>query len=119
MGLHEEAEKATTFSLQCGDLADSVYASAAATLSQFSGRKKNFSEALYWANESLSKAPNQIYGLSLKAHSLLYMGRKAEAAEVFAQALKKLKDTPHIPKAGFDIDISESVLLKGLEEARK
>ena len=117
MQLRDEAESATRFAIQCGNLSGSVYASAAATLSQFCGQKKNYEEALYWANESLSKAPEQAYGLSLKAHSLLYMGRKQEAKEVFLLALEKIKSNAQMPKSGFDIDISEETLLKGLQQA--
>jgi len=119
MGIFAEAENATRFAIQCGDLSGSVYASAAATLSQFNGRKKNYEEALHWANESLSKAPNQVYGLSLKAHSLLYLGRKKEAEEIFLQALEKIKLNPQMPRSGFDIDISEEVLKKGLGMAKE
>ena len=119
MGIAEEAENATRFAIQCGDLSGSVYASAAATLSQLSGRKKNFEEALHWANESLSKVPNQLFGLSLKAHSLLYLNRKKEAEEVFLQAIETVKRNPQMPRSGFDIDISEEVLLKGLAASRQ
>jgi hypothetical protein len=46
MELYKEAEEAILFAIRCGDLKKSVYSSAAATLSQFNGRKKNFQEAL-------------------------------------------------------------------------
>ena len=119
MGMATEAENATRFAIECGNLSDSVYASAAATLAQFTGRKKNFAEALHWSNESLSKAPNQLYGLSLKAHALLYLGRKKEAEPVFIEALNFSKSNPSMPKTGFDIEVSEDILLKGLAESRK
>jgi glycosyltransferase involved in cell wall biosynthesis len=121
MGLEKEAEDATIFAIKCGNLSNSVYASAAATLSQFRGRQKDYEKSLYWAEESLTKAPNQLYGLSLKAHSLLYLGRKKEAEPVFTEAinLSKSLTKSSIPKTGVDIDISEEVLLKGLNESRK
>ncbi|MDR0926946.1 MAG: glycosyltransferase [Ignavibacteria bacterium] len=118
MELWQEAEDATLFAIKCGSLADSVYASATATLSQFSGRKKNFEEALRWANESLSKVPNQLFGLSLKAHSLLYMCRFAEAEVAFKEALSLFTLKERMPRSGFDIDISEELLNKGLAAAR-
>lgn len=118
MQLYKEAEDATLFAINCGDLSDSVYASAAASLSQFCGRRKDFNEALKWADAALSKTPEQVFALSLKAHSLLYIGRKKEAEAVFLQALEKIKHRKIMPHSGFDIDISEEILLKGLKEAR-
>jgi tetratricopeptide (TPR) repeat protein len=119
MGLNDEAQQATEFAISCGDLANSVYSSAAATLSQFYGRKKNYEQALHWAEVSLEKAPNQLFGLSLKAHSLLYLGRKQEAEEIFLLALEKENHSSQMPKSGFDIDISKETLLNGLSLSRK
>ncbi len=117
MRLFEQAEEATLFAIKCGNLSDSVYASAAAMLSQLAGIKKNYSESLKWADETLSKVPKQLFGLSLKAHSLLYLGRKAEAAEYFQKALDVLKSNKSIPQSGFDINISEEALQNGLRQA--
>jgi hypothetical protein len=63
--------------------------------------------------------PNQLYGLSLKAHSLLYLGRKQEAEQVFSQALNFMRQNKEMPRSGFDIDISEDILLKGIAECKK
>jgi glycosyltransferase involved in cell wall biosynthesis len=119
MDLYNEAEDATRFAIRCGDLKGPVLASATASLSQFCGRKKDFVEALYWAEETLKFMPNQLYGLSLKAHSLLYLDRKKEAEQVFLQALDYAKHTNKMPKVGFDIDISEKILLEGLAKSRE
>jgi hypothetical protein len=47
MELFQPAEDAINFAVKCGDLKPSVYASAAAALSQMNGRKKNYELALY------------------------------------------------------------------------
>ena len=118
MQLMEQAEEAIRFAIKCGNLSDSVYASAASTLSQLMGIKKDYNESLYWANETLKIVPKQIYGLSLKAHSLLYLGRKKEAADYFKQALEVIRNNKGIPQTGFDVQISEEILLKGLIESK-
>ena len=119
MELLKEAEDATRFAIKCGDLKGAVLASATASLSQFCGRKKDFSDALYWADETLKIVPNQLYGLSLRAHSLLYLDRKKEAEQAFLLALDYAKHTEKLPKVGFDIDISVELLTSGLEKSRK
>lgn len=119
MGLFEEAENAIRMSIQCGDLSDSIFASATATLAQLTGNKKNFAEALNWADKSLEKAPKQVYAMNLKAYALHYLGRAEEAVEAFREVLKRIKHNKGTPRSGFDIDIPESVVKKGLNEARK
>lgn len=119
MALFDEAEKAIRFAISLGNMSKSIYASATATLSQIVGNQKKFEEALFWAEKSLEKAPNQVYALNLKAYSLLYLGRKSEAEQTFLEVLERLKQKKGVPQSGFDIDIPESIVLKGLEEARK
>lgn len=119
MELLKEAEDATRFAIKCGDLKGAVLASATASLSQFCGKKKEFSEALYWAEETLKIIPKQLYGLSLKAHSLLYLGRKKEAEQSFLEALEYSKNIEKLPKSGFDIIISEKLLTDGLKKSRE
>jgi len=118
MSLFEEAENAIRFALQIGKLSDSVFASAAATLSQLVGNRRQFEEALLWAERSLEKAPSQVYALNLKAFSLLYLDRKNEAEAAFIEVIERLKRKKTVPQSGFDIDIPESVPLQGLEKAR-
>jgi len=119
MELNKEAEDATRFAIKCGDLKEAVLSSATASLSQFCGKRKDFNEALYWAEETLKIVPNQLYGLSLKAHSLLYLGRKKEAEQIFLIALNYAKNTEKLPKSGFDIVISENILLEGLNKSKE
>ncbi|MCL2039779.1 MAG: glycosyltransferase family 2 protein [Bacteroidetes bacterium] len=119
MELFKEAEDATRFAIKCGDLKGAVLASATASLSQFCGKKKEFTEALYWAEETLKIVPKQLYGLSLKAHSLLYLGRKKEAEQAFLIALEYAKNIEKLPKSGFDIVISEKLLTDGLKKSRE
>lgn len=117
MNIKDKAEEAIKFAIKCGNLGNSVYASAASTLSQFAGQKKNYQEALSWAEESLKKAPDQVYGLNLKAHALLYMGRKQEAKKTFEESLKLLDSYKGVPQTGFDIMIDRNVILNGLKQA--
>lgn len=118
MKLYKESEEAVNFAIKCGNLSDSIFASAANTLAHYSGRKRDFEKALEWSIKSLEKAPEQVYGLNLKAFALLNLGRKKEAEIEFEKALKILKGRQGIPKSGFDIQISEDVILKGLAQAR-
>ncbi|MFP4542592.1 MAG: glycosyltransferase [Candidatus Kapaibacterium sp.] len=119
MKLIKEAEDAVRFAINCGNLSNTVYASAAATMAQFAGNKKNFEEALSWAEKSLEKAPGQLYSLSLKAYSLLHLGRAEEAKSQFEQLLELKKQKRGMPKAGFDIEIREEVIHKGLRMAEE
>lgn len=118
MRLKDEAEKAIRFAIESGNLSDSVLASATATLSQLIGNQKKFEEALYWAEKSLEIAPQQIYALNLKAYSLLYLERFSEAAPLFEEVLNRKNKNKSVPRSGFDIDIPEQVILKGLNAAR-
>ncbi|MCX6146568.1 MAG: glycosyltransferase [Candidatus Kapabacteria bacterium] len=117
MNLTQEAEDAIRFAITCGNLSNSVYASAASSLSQFAGKKLQFEEALVWANKSLEKAPDQIYSLSLKAFALLKIGRLNEAKELFEYIIPKSENVSGVPLAGYDIVIDKNILLKGLNEA--
>lgn len=119
MQLNEQAEEAIKFSVQCGNLSDSVYASAAATLAQMTGNKKNFKEALDWANKSLELAPNQVYALNIKGYALLYLKRPDEAKGIFLEVLSRLEQKKYLPQSGFDIVIPEKVVTEGLEKAEK
>lgn len=117
--LMKESQDAIEMSIKCGNLSDSVYASASSTLSQYSGNQRKYEDALYWAEESLSKAPTQIYGLNLKGYALLELNRKSEAKEVFEKAHKLwLSNDSSVPQSGFDIMIDEKVILNGLERAQ-
>lgn len=118
MQLAKEAEEAIKFAIDCGNLSNSVYASAAATLSQLCGNKKEFAEALKWAEESLKIAPDQIYGLNLKAYALLYLGNYSQAEDYFSKALVLKNKVSGVPKSGFDIDIPLDVILHGLNLAK-
>lgn len=117
MNLLKEAEDAIRFAISCGSLSDSVFASAASALSQYSGKKLNFEEALIWADKSLEKAPDQIYSLSLKAFALLKLNRLQESKELFEYIIPKSQNIRGVPLAGFDIIIDKKILEKGLEEA--
>ncbi|TAL68441.1 MAG: glycosyltransferase [Bacteroidetes bacterium] len=119
MKLIDEAEKTIRFSLQLGNLSDSVYASATSTLAQLVGNKKNFDECLYWTEKSLEKAPGQVYALHLKAYALLYLGRFEEAEQLFLEVLNRLNVKKGVPHSGFDIVIPEEIVMKGLNQARE
>lgn len=119
MGLNEEAEKAVRFSIECGNLSSAIYASASATISQMCGNKKNYEEALMWAERSLEKAPGQVYALNLRAYSFLHLGRFSEAEAEFLKVLERMNQKRGVPQSGFDIEIPEKVVQHGLSEARK
>jgi glycosyltransferase involved in cell wall biosynthesis len=116
--LMKESEDAINMAIKCDNLSPSVYASAASTLSQYAGNQKKYKDALHWADESLKKAPKQIYGLNLKGYALLELGKKAEAKELFEQAHQLWKSQQNsVPQSGFDIMIKEEVILNGLRRA--
>ena len=119
MLLIKESKEAIEMAIKCGNLSDSVYASACSTLSQYAGNSKDYINALLWAEKSLEKAPNQIYGLNLKGYALLELNRKTEAKAVFQKALDLWKSTKNsVPQSGFDIMLDEKVILNGLEKSQ-
>lgn len=119
MSLFEQAEESIRFSIQCGNLSDTIYASATATLSQMTGNKKNFPESLHWAEESLGKSPDQIYSCSLKGFSLLNLGKPQEALFYFEKAINLKKSLGGIPRTGFDIEVSDDILQQGIAAAKR
>lgn len=119
MQITEEAENAIKFALDCGNLSNSIHASAASTLSQMTGNRKDYEQSLKWAEISLEKAPEQVYGLVLKAYSLLHLNQFKEAENTFQKSLLKLQNKSKVPQSGFDIMLSEDVIKKGLEKAQK
>lgn len=118
MKLVKEAEDAVRMAIQCGNLSKSVLASATSTLAQIVGNKKNFEEALYWSEESLKNAPEQVFALHLKAFALLYLKRFDESLDTFQETLLRMKQKTGIPQSGFDIEIPEEIILKGIEKAQ-
>lgn len=119
MEMFKESESAIRFSIELGSLSDSVYASAAATLSQICGNKKLFEEALHWAEESLKKSPDQMYALNLKAYSLLYLNKPEEAETLFLLVRERVSKSGNVPKSGFDIVIPDKIIEHGLKEAKR
>ncbi|MCX7908245.1 MAG: glycosyltransferase [Ignavibacteria bacterium] len=119
MSLFNEAEKAIRMAIQTKSLSKSVFASAASTLAKMVGNKGYYQEALYWAEQSLSAVPDQIYALHLKAYALLYLERYEEAENLFYEVLNRIDKKKGIPLTGFDIIIPEHIVLKGLEMAKK
>ncbi len=115
--LSKQAEEAIKFAIQCGNLSDSIYSSAAATLSQLSGNDKRFSEALKWSEEALKISDNFLYALNLKAYSLLYLNRYQESEDCFNEALKIFGTQNGVPKSGFDIKVPKEIITQGLEMA--
>ncbi len=119
MQLFKEAESAIRFAVESDKLSDSVLASAAATLAQMAGNQKKFEESLVWAEKSLEKAPEQLYALSLKAYSEYYLGNYEAAEQDFLIAIERKKNNKGVPRSGFDIDLPEATLIKGLDMVRK
>lgn len=113
-----EAEEALKFALQLGNLNIHLEASAASTLAQLAGTSGKMTDALHWAEHSLAKAPQQIYGLHLKAYALLYLRRFDEAEAAFQEVLRRI-DEPTDTQAGYDVAIDRSIVLKGLEQAQR
>jgi glycosyltransferase involved in cell wall biosynthesis len=117
MRLFEEAEKTIRFSISTGNLSDSVFASAAASLSQLVGNQKKFEEALYWADRSLEKAPDQVYALNLKAYALMYLERPKESLPLFQEIMRRLDAKKSVPHSGFDIVINKKIIERGIAQS--
>ncbi len=118
MHLLKEAEEAIRMSINIGTLSDSVFASAASTLSQIVGTQKKFEEAIVWADKSLEKAPNQLYALFLKAYSYFYLGNIETAKSMFFEVLRRSKSISGVPRSGFDIVIPEDKILKAIDDCK-
>lgn len=117
MGKNTEAEESLRFALKLGNLNPHLEASAASTLAQIAGSARKFVDALYWAEYSLSKAPQQLYALHLRAFALLYLQRFEEAEQAFTEVLYRI-DHPQKTQAGFDINIKRETVLDGLRKAQ-
>ncbi|MFN3781747.1 MAG: glycosyltransferase, partial [Candidatus Kapaibacteriota bacterium] len=87
MGLANEAENAIRMAIRTKSLSNSIYACAASTLAKMVGNRGKYQEALYWAEQSLQRVPDQIYALHLKAYALLYLQRFEEAEQVFLEVI--------------------------------
>lgn len=118
MSLFNEAERAIRMSIQTKTLSRPIFANAASTLAKMLGNNGNYTEALHWAEKSLESVPDQIYALHLKAYALLYLKRFDEAEMAFNEVLSRLRTKKGMPMTGFDIQIPEEIVLKGLEMAR-
>lgn len=116
--LINESIEALKFAIECG-VSDSIYSSAAAALAQYYGNSKKYEDALHWSNETLRIVPNQIYGLNLKAHSLMFLERYKEAVEYFEKALELSKNKNRFPETGYDIDVPQEIMEKGLTKCLK
>lgn len=119
MRLIKEAEETIRFAIESGNLSNSVCASACATLAQLTGNQRKFDEALYWAEKSLEKAPEQMYATHLKAYALMYLGRYNEAENAFNETLRIARKKKGVPLSGFDIVVPEEAIFKGLEELKE
>ncbi|MBK9249954.1 MAG: glycosyltransferase [Ignavibacteria bacterium] len=119
MELTDQAEQALKLALEFGTLSTTIAASAAATLAQIAGNQKKFTDALTWAELSLSNAPKQSYALHLKAYSLLYLGRAKESELAFLEVQKRVADQRGVPHTGFEVEIPPETIIHGLKEARK
>lgn len=119
MSLFAESEKAIRMAIQTKTLSRPIFANAASTLAKIVGNKGNYSEALHWAEKSLDAVPEQVYALHLKAYALLYLKRFDEAASTFNEVLARIRSRKGMPLTGFDIQIPEEIVFKGLEMARQ
>ncbi len=117
--LFKEAEDAIRMAIKTGKLSESVFASASATLAQIVGSNKNFEEALFWSEQSLAKAPEQVYALHLKAYALMYLNRLKESEQAFLEVLNRLNKKKGVPRTGFDIVIPKKVIMEGLNKVRE
>lgn len=119
MNVNREAEEALKLSLQIGDLAPHIQASAMAVLAQICGNNKRFEDALRWANESLQTVPEQIFAVHLKAYALLYLGRYSESEKAFLEVISRRENSSLInQKTGFEVGIEDKVIYDGLNAAR-
>lgn len=119
MYLFNEAEKAIRMAIQTNTLSKPIFANAASSLAKMVGNKGNYTEALFWAEKSLEAVPDQIYALHLKAYALLYLKRFEEAEKYFNHVITRLQTKKGMPLTGFDIQIPEEIVLKGMDMARR
>jgi glycosyltransferase involved in cell wall biosynthesis len=123
MEMAEKSEEALKFALELGSLSTPISASAASTLAHLCGSNKRYEEALYWAEYSLNKVPEQLLAMNYKAHALLYLGRYDESEECFRNVLAIIngKDSSS-PSAGYDVELKPELVYEGLkriEQLRK
>jgi glycosyltransferase involved in cell wall biosynthesis len=116
MKIFDQAENAIRMSIEIGSLSNSVYASATATLAQIVGAKKNLDEALFWADKSLEKAPDQIFALFLKAFAYKYKKQFNKSLELFHEVKHRNSNIQGVPKSGFDIVIDKEIIDRAIKE---
>jgi glycosyltransferase involved in cell wall biosynthesis len=119
MKLTGEAIKALEFAVNCGDLSDKVFASATSTLAQLYGNSKEYQKAFEWAEKSLGKAPGNSHAKLVRAYSMIFLGKAAEARAELLELKNKSRKEPQLPSAGFEIALDDSVIDKGLALARE
>lgn len=117
MRLFSEAERAFGFALQIG-LSPPLAASAASALSYICGVQGRYQDALRWAEESLRTVSDQTVALNYKAHALASLGRYTEAADAFAELLRRLDR--HVPlSVGFEIELDRRQIENQLQQVTR
>jgi len=116
--LVEQSIMALEFAIGTDTLSDSIKASTYSSLSQLKGVMKEFDKALDYAEKSLQITPNQLFARNLKAYALLHLGL-FEQSQLMFEAILATFDTKANSQIAFDIEVPKSIVLKGLEMAKK
>ncbi len=117
--IEQKALESLQMSWNLGNLSNHVAASCAATIALIEGRRKQYTEALKWAEASLERAPLQVSASNLRGYALLHLKRFEEAEQQFINAIAIQEKKTGIPHTGYDIELNPEVLTKGLELAKK
>jgi tetratricopeptide (TPR) repeat protein len=120
MKMYEQSEQTLRFALDLDILPKHLVASAASSIAQMCGSRRNFQEALQWIDKSLEHAPKQINALHLKAYALLHLQRWEESEKTFEEVLKRINlKRSGSPQAGYDVAVDEKTVKEGLAKARR
>ncbi|MBX3042507.1 MAG: glycosyltransferase [Candidatus Kapabacteria bacterium] len=115
----EDAETILLKALDKQNLSPSIEASAYNTLSQISGIKGDFINALKFAELSVEITENQKLGNLLLAESCFKLGDKIRAHTSIHKVLSLIQDKNFVPQIGFDIEFPESKLQNVLASLNK
>lgn len=119
MELYKESEDALQMALSLGTLKSSIASSAYSLLTQYERIKKNYDEAIRYANLSLEIAPEQVYTTFQKALCYMEKGDPEIAEPIVLEVIEMKKRKRGTPLSGFDIELDDDYISKGLAYCRK
>lgn len=117
MGIFNQSNEALTTAIRCGNLSPYVQSTTFLTLSNISRRKKEFSNALDYAQKALASARDKIPPLHAIAVAHLMLGNAEEAEELFEKINVLNKDPKTI--RDYKLPLPQVAIDKGIQEARQ